>query len=42
MKQIGKGGGGIVYKAYHERLDVMVVVKQIINLSTGKKSYKII
>lgn len=27
--QIGAGGGGIVYKAYHERLQTYVVVKQI-------------
>lgn len=27
--QLGSGGGGIVYKAYHERLDIYVVVKQI-------------
>lgn len=29
MEEIGAGGGGVVYKAYHERLDVYVVVKQI-------------
>lgn len=40
VKAIGKGGGGIVYKAYHERLDVTVVVKQIINKTAGKRSYK--
>ncbi|MCD7751935.1 MAG: protein kinase [Lachnospiraceae bacterium] len=29
VDQIGAGGGGIVYKAYHERLETYVVVKQI-------------
>ena len=29
MEQIGSGGGGIVYKAYHERLQSYVVVKQV-------------
>lgn len=29
VEQIGAGGGGIVYKAYHERLKTHVVVKQI-------------
>ncbi len=29
MEEIGSGGGGIVYKAYHERLQTYVVVKQI-------------
>lgn len=29
MEQLGSGGGGIVYKAYHERLQTTVVVKQI-------------
>lgn len=29
LEQIGSGGGGIVYKAYHERLKTYVVVKQI-------------
>ena len=28
-EQIGSGGGGVVYKAYHERLHTEVVVKQI-------------
>ena len=28
-KQIGSGGGGIIYKAYHKRLRTYVVVKQI-------------
>lgn len=29
MEEIGSGGGGIVYKAYHENLKKYVVVKQI-------------
>ena len=29
QEQLGFGGGGIVYKAYHERLQTEVVVKQI-------------
>ena len=29
-KVIGEGGGGVVYKAYHERLQKYVVLKQII------------
>ena len=29
MEEIGSGGGGIVYKAYHERLKKYVVVKEI-------------
>lgn len=29
IEQIGSGGGGIVYKAYHERLHSYVVVKQV-------------
>lgn len=29
MEEIGSGGGGVVYKAYHERLKIQVVVKQI-------------
>ena len=28
-EEIGAGGGGVVYKAYHERLKTWVVVKQI-------------
>ena len=28
VEAIGSGGGGIVYKAYHERLQTYVVVKQ--------------
>ena len=33
VEAIGSGGGGIVYKAYHERLQTYVVVKQV---KTGK------
>lgn len=40
IRPIGKGGGGIVYQAYHERLDVNVVVKKIKNHISGKNSYK--
>ena len=29
VDEIGSGGGGVVYKAYHERLKTYVVVKQI-------------
>lgn len=29
VEAIGSGGGGIVYKAYHERLQTYVVVKQV-------------
>ena len=29
MDEIGSGGGGVVYRAYHERLRVDVVVKKI-------------
>ena len=29
LEQIGSGGGGIVYKAYHNRLKTYVVAKQI-------------
>ena len=29
VDRIGSGGGGVVYKAYHERLQTYVVVKQI-------------
>ena len=29
VEEIGSGGGGVVYKAYHERLKTYVVVKQI-------------
>lgn len=33
---IGMGGGGIVYKAYHERLETCVVVKQVRDTVRGK------
>jgi len=29
MEELGSGGGGTVYKAYHERLQKYVVVKEI-------------
>ena len=29
MEQLGRGGGGVVYKAYHERLQTYVVGKQV-------------
>lgn len=29
LEELGSGGGGVVYKAYHERLQKYVVVKQI-------------
>ena len=29
IEEIGSGGGGIIYKAYHENLKKYVVVKQI-------------
>ena len=29
LEEIGHGGGGIVYKAYHERLKTLVVVKKV-------------
>ncbi len=37
---VGKGGGGEVYKAHHERLDAVVVVKKIINEFSNKSMYK--
>lgn len=36
LSVIGKGGSGIVYKAYHERLDLIVAVKKMINKSFKK------
>lgn len=38
IRTLGKGGGGLVYKANHERLDTPVVVKQIISDSIGIKA----
>lgn len=35
LEEIGKGGGGTVYKAYHNRLDTYVVLKKI--HETGKR-----
>ena len=31
LEQIGEGSGGIVFKAYHRRLQKMVVLKKIID-----------
>ena len=39
-KVIGEGGGGIVYKAYHERLRKYVVLKQIIAGSFASMSMR--
>lgn len=36
LEEIGSGGGGVVYKAYHERLKTDVVVKQIKERVKGK------
>lgn len=36
VRKIGSGGGGIVYKAYHERLQTYVVVKQVKDKVKGK------
>lgn len=36
LEQLGEGGGGIVYKAYHERLRTEVVVKQVKERVKGK------
>ena len=38
--QIGKGGGGIVYKAIHERLNVIVAVKRITHQFSTNITYK--
>ncbi len=35
VEEIGSGGGGIVYKAYHENLRKYVVVKQIKDVAKG-------
>lgn len=35
IEEIGSGGGGIVYKAYHKNLKKYVVVKQIKNAAKG-------
>ena len=37
---VGKGGGGLVYKAYHERLETMVAVKKIIHTFSNKHANK--
>lgn len=36
LEELGHGGGGIVYKAYHERLNTYVVVKKIKDQVKGK------
>lgn len=36
LEELGHGGGGIVYKAYHERLNTYVVVKKIRDQVKGK------
>lgn len=40
IRAIGKGGGGQVFKAFHERLNVTVIVKKIINNFSDSRSYK--
>ena len=35
IEEIGSGGGGIVYKAYHKNLKKYVVVKQIKSTAKG-------
>lgn len=37
---VGKGGGGLVYKAYHERLETLVAVKKIIHTFANKHEAK--
>lgn len=36
LEELGHGGGGIVYKAYHERLNTYVVVKKLRDQVKGK------
>lgn len=40
IKPIGKGGAGVVYKAYHENLDTHIVVKKMLDGFTDSNSYK--
>lgn len=40
IRQIGKGGAGVVYKAHHENLDAAIVVKKMLDTFSDKTSYK--